>query len=170
MGMWDGCLEILITSATQLRKNPKSQNVTGSISKSCSIRKITGLGCYLMSYDRYILSFETNLLSVSTGLMKRPLLGICCYYIQEQNGAGRALSGPDRCRRQQVTLNGLYMLVSVKTKYFLNQTKFIFVVIEFTSCLSLYINFICNIFVGSISSPLDVQHSAARLNTLRTGL
>jgi len=145
------CLEILINSATQLYENLKSQNITDSISKSCSIRKITDLRWDLVSCDRYILSFEMNLLSVSTGEMKRPLLGICCYYIhvQGQNGASRTLSEPDRCARQQVTLKGLYMLVSVKIKRFLIQKKLIFVVTEFKSCLSLYISFIYNIFAVS---------------------
>ena len=54
MCMWDGCVDILINSATQLRENLKSQNVTDSISKSCSIRKITDLRCDLVSYDIYI--------------------------------------------------------------------------------------------------------------------
>jgi len=65
--MCDGCPQILINSATQLLENLKSQSVADSISKSCRIRKITGLRCDLVSYDRYSLSFEKNLLSVSTG-------------------------------------------------------------------------------------------------------
>jgi hypothetical protein len=47
------------------------------------------------------------------------------------NGAGTTPSGPDRCARQRVTLKAVQMLVSVKTRRLLTQTKFIFFVTEF---------------------------------------
>jgi hypothetical protein len=65
--MWDGCLEILITSATQLCENLKSQNITDNISKSCSIRKITGLRCDIVSYEIF-----------------RRLRRTCCLYQQRR--------------------------------------------------------------------------------------
>jgi len=162
--MWDGCLEILITSATQLHK---TSNLKMSLTAYPNLATYVKLQACDVTSCRMIDIFchlRRTCCLYQQGWWRDELLGICCYYIQGRNGVGRTLSVPDRCRRQQVTLKGLYMLVSVKTKRFLTQTKFIFVVTEFKSCLFLHISFIYNVFSVSMRDPLDVQISAVRLN------